>query len=83
MQPDEITFLSYGLIGYLLVPAVVLLMISLRKEIRYGGPIRGIFWFGVAMMTVCAVVILFVTLHRATTLEKRPVRVETRSSDRQ
>src|SRR5205085_854641 len=47
VQPDEITFLSYGLIGYLVAPVVVVLMISLRKEIHDGEPVRGVFWFGV------------------------------------
>ena len=64
MQPDGFTFLSYGLIGYLMAPVVVLLLISLDKESEYEQPVRGILWFAVAIMALCAVVILFTILHR-------------------
>ena len=71
---DALTLLSYALFGYL-TPVLVLVLVSLRKETRHEQPLRGILWFGVAMITLCAVVILFIWLHliwlhRATTLGK-------------
>jgi len=70
MEPHSLTLLSHGLIVYLLAPVIILLLVSVRKEGREGQPLKGILWFGVAMMALCAVVILFTTLHRATVLEK-------------
>jgi hypothetical protein len=70
MEPLALTLLSHGLIVYLLAPVIILLLVSVRKEGREGRPLKGILWFGVAMMALCAVVILFTTLHRATALGK-------------
>jgi len=70
MEPHALTLLSHGLIVYLLAPVIILLLVSVRKEARQGQPLKGILWFGVAMMALCAVVIFFTTLHRATALEK-------------
>ena len=70
MEPNALTLLSHGLIVYLLAPVIILLLVSIRKEAREGQPLKGILWFGVAMMALCAVVILFTTLHRATALGK-------------
>ena len=83
MQPDGFTFLSYGLIGYLMAPVVVLLLISLHNESDYEQPVRGILWFAVAIMALCAIVILFTILHRNTALEKVPDRIETLSRQAQ
>jgi len=66
MEPNALTFLSYGLIGYLKAPVIILLLISIYKEGRGKRPLKGILWLGAAMMAWCAVVILFTTLHRAT-----------------
>jgi hypothetical protein len=38
---NALTFLSYGLVGYLIAPIFVLLMISVHKESRHGRPLRG------------------------------------------
>jgi len=70
MGPDALTFLSYELIVYLVAPVIILLLISLDKERRGERPSKGILWFGAAMMALCAVVILFTALHRATVLGK-------------
>jgi len=51
---------------YLLAPVIILLLISIHKEGREQQLVRGILWFGAAMMASCAVVILVTTLHRAT-----------------
>ena len=63
MEPNALTFLSYGLIGYLIAiaPVIILLLISIYKEGRGKRPLKGILWFGVAMMAWCAVVILYET----------------------
>ena len=70
MGPDALTFLSYELIVYLIAPVIILLLISVHKERRGEQPLKGLLWFGAAMMALCAVVILFTTLHRATVLGK-------------
>ena len=70
MEADALTFLGYELIVYLVAPVIILLLVSIHKEGRGGQPLKGILWFGVAMMALCAVVILFATLHRATVLAK-------------
>jgi hypothetical protein len=73
---DALTLLSYGLVGFLIAPVLVLVLASLHKETRHGQPLRGILWFGVAMLALCAVIILFTTLHRATALHKAADRFE-------
>ena len=45
MQADALTFLSYGLIGYLLAPVITLLLISVHKEGRGEQPLKGILGF--------------------------------------
>jgi len=74
---DALTLLSYGLVGFLMAPVLVLFLASLHKEIRHQQPLRGIPRFGVAILALCAVIILFTTLHRATTLPKAADRFET------
>ena len=74
---DALTLLSYGLVGFLMAPVLVLVLASLHKEIRHQQPLRGILWLGVAMLALCAVIILFTTLHRASTLHKPADRFET------
>jgi len=66
-----------------MAPVVVLLLISLHKESDYEQPVRGILWFAVAIMALCAIVILFTILHRNTALEKVPDRIETLSRQAQ
>ena len=51
---DALTLLSYGLVGFLIAPVLVLLLASVHKEIRHEQPLRGILWFGVAMLALCA-----------------------------
>jgi hypothetical protein len=73
---DVLTLLSYGLVGFLSAPVAVFVLVSLHKEIYHGHSLKGLLWFGVAMMALCAVVILFVTLHRASTFHKAADRFE-------
>ena len=70
MEADALTFLSYELIVYLVAPVIILLLISVHKKRRGEQPLKGILWFGAAMMALCAVVILFTALHRATVIGK-------------
>jgi hypothetical protein len=83
---DVLTLLSYGVVGYLissdyqilpLAPIAVFISASVHKEIHHEQPLRCVLWFAVAMITLCAVVILFTGLHHATTLDRAAVRVET------
>ena len=70
MEPHSLTLLSHGLIVYLLAPVIILLLVSIHKESRELKRLKGILWFGAAMMALCAAVILFTTLHRGTALGK-------------
>ena len=79
MEADALTFLSYEVIVYLVAPVIILLLISVHKERRGEQPLKGLLWFGAAMMALCAIVILFTTLHRATVLGKTN-RIETAPS---
>ena len=72
---DVLTLLSYGLVGFLSAPIAVFISASVHKEIHHEQPLS-VLWFGVAMMALCAVVILFVTLHRASTFHKAADRFE-------
>jgi hypothetical protein len=74
---DALTLLSYGVVGYLIAPIAVFISASVHKEIHHEQPLRCVLWFAVAMITLCAVVILFTGLHHATTLDRAAVRVET------
>jgi hypothetical protein len=59
MQP-ELTFraLSLSLIVFLAVVLVVLSLVSMWKENRFGWPLRGIIWFTIAIAGSCAVIAL-------------------------
>ena len=74
---DALTLLSYGVVGYLIAPVLVLVFASLHKETRHGQPLRGILSFEVVMLALCAIIILFTTLHRAITFHKAADRIET------
>jgi peptidoglycan/LPS O-acetylase OafA/YrhL len=69
---DALTLLSYVMVGYVIAPVLILVLASLCKEIRHEQPLRSVLWFGVAMITLCVVVILFIGLHRATATLGKP-----------
>ncbi len=78
MQP-EVTFraLSHLLIVFLGVVLVILSLVSMWKENRFGWPLRGIIWFTVAIVGFCAAIaILAVYVQKARSLEKVSRRVE-------
>jgi hypothetical protein len=78
LQP-ELTFrsLSHLLIVFLGVILVVLSLVSMWKENRFGWPLRGIIWFTVAIIGSCAVIALLAGyVQKASLLEKVSRRVE-------
>jgi hypothetical protein len=74
---DALTVFSYGVVGYLVAPVLVWVLASLHKETRHGQPLRGILSFYVVMLALCAIIILFTTLHCAITFHKADDRIET------
>ena len=77
VQP-ELTFraLSLFLIAYLGLTCVVLSLVSISKENRFGSPLRGIIWFTVAIAGSCAVIALLAGyVQKARSLEKVSGRV--------
>jgi small-conductance mechanosensitive channel len=78
LQP-ELTFrtLSLLLIVFLATILVVLSLVSMWKENRFGWPLRGIIWFTVAIIGSCAVIALLAGyVQKARSLEKVTHRVE-------
>ena len=78
LQP-ELTFraLSLLLIVFLAVILVVLSLVSMWKENRFGWPLRGIIWFAVAIAGSCAVIALLAGyVQKTRSLEKVSDRVE-------
>lgn len=61
---DALTLLSYAVVGYLIVPMIVLLTFSINKDTRHDQTHRGIFWSPVAMIVFCTILILLITLYR-------------------
>ena len=57
---SELAFktISYGLVGLIWLTALALLWISMRKEARYGQPLRGILGLIVAALCLCAFIVL-------------------------
>ena len=82
MQP-ELTFraLSHLLIVLLGLILVLLSLVSMWKENRFGWPLRGIIWFTVAIIGSCAVIALLAGyVQKARSLEKISHRIEAVSS---
>ena len=78
MHP-ELTFraLSLFLIVFLGLTCIVLSLVSMWKENRFGWPLRGIIWFTVAIVGSCAVIALLAGyVQKARSLEKISHRVE-------
>jgi predicted ferric reductase len=83
VQP-ELTFraLSLLLIVFLGVILVVLSLVSMWKENRFGWPLRGTLWFTVAIIGSCAVIALLAGyVQKARSLEKVTRRVEAMTVD--
>jgi ABC-type transport system involved in multi-copper enzyme maturation permease subunit len=73
--PPELTIIavSLWLIVFLGLTAVVYLLVSIWKENGFGWPLRGIFWFTVAIIGSLAVIGLLAGYDQtASSLEKSP-----------
>ena len=77
MQPElTIIALSLWLIVFLGITCVVLSLVSISKENRFGSPLRGIIWFTVAIAGSCAVIALLAGyVQKARSLERVSHRV--------
>jgi hypothetical protein len=60
---------SYLLIGLLGVAVFAFSLVSMRKENQFGHPLRGIFWFTLAIVCICAVVLFADNLEKVRALE--------------
>jgi hypothetical protein len=70
--------ISHLLIVFLSVILVVLSLVSMWKENRFGWPLRGIIWFTVAIIGSCAVIALLAGyVQKTRSLEKVSHRVQT------
>jgi hypothetical protein len=78
VQPElTIIALSLWLIVFLGLTCVVLSLVSMWKENRFGWPLRGIIWFTVAIAGSCAVIALLARyVQKARSLEKVTHRAE-------
>jgi uncharacterized membrane protein len=79
LQPGlEFRALSLLLIILLPVILVVLSLVSMWKENRFGWPLRGVVWFYLVIVGSCAVIgLLAGYVQKARSLEKVTHRVET------
>ena len=78
MQP-ELTFRAFSLllIVFLALTCVVVSLVSMWKENRFGWPLRGIIWFTVAIIGSCAVIALLAGyVQKTKSLENVSRRVE-------
>ena len=71
-----ITALSYLLIGFLGVTGFVFSLLSMRKENQSGHPLRGIFWFTLAIVYLCVVLFFADNLEKVRALETISRRVQ-------
>ena len=77
MQPAlTIITLSLWLIVFLSVTCVVYALVSMWKENRFGWALRGIIWFTMAIICLCAIVFLGDHLEKTRALETISRRVE-------
>jgi len=78
VQPHlAIIALNLWLIVFLGVTCVVLSLVSMWKENRFGWPLRGIIWFYLAIIGSCAVIALLAGyVQKVKSLEKVSHRVE-------
>ena len=71
------TYLLLVLLGGMLI---VLSLVSMCKENHDGLPVHGIIWFTLAIVAVCAFLLLAAHLHNGKSLEKVSHRIEVISS---
>jgi hypothetical protein len=78
LRPEiTIIALSLWLIVFLSLTCVVLSLVSMWKENRFGWPLRGIIWFYLAIIGSCAAIALLAGYaQKARSIEKISHRVE-------
>ena len=76
MKELTITAASYLLIGLLRVTLFIFSLVSMRKENQFGHPLKGVFGFTLAIICLCAIVLLADYLEKARALETISRRVE-------
>jgi hypothetical protein len=69
MKELTITAASHLIMGILGLTVWVVSLVSMRKENQFGHPLRGIFWFTLAIVCLCAVVLFADNLERFRALE--------------
>jgi hypothetical protein len=70
------TAASYLLLGLLGVTGFVFSLVSMRKDKQFGHPARGIFWFILAMVCLCAMALFADYLEEVRALERISRRVQ-------
>jgi heme A synthase len=66
MQPElALKAISHTTIAIFLLTLLVLLLISLRKELSGEPPLRGIVYLGLGVISLCAFIALMTALYRA------------------
>jgi uncharacterized membrane protein len=81
---SELAFktISYGLVGLIWLTALALLWISMRKEARYGQPLRGVLGLIVAALCLCVFIVLVAAyLQKTRSLRKISHRIEAATFD--
>jgi hypothetical protein len=71
--------ISHTVIGLLLLTLLIVLLISLRRELTDGEPFHGIVHFGLSMIAICTLVALltaFVHARKAMALEAIGQRID-------
>jgi hypothetical protein len=76
---SELTFksISYGLVGLIWATALVLSLVSIRKENRYDQPLHGLFSFTLIVIGLCAFIALCSAYRTARSLQKVAPHVQT------
>jgi len=78
VQPDfALRALSYGVIGLLLITALALSLVSIRKEERYDEPLDGLFLSTLVVVGLCTFVALCSASQAARPIEKISPRMQT------
>ena len=71
LQPElTIIALSLWMIVFLGLTCVVYALISMRKENRFGWPLKGFIWFTFAIIVSCAIALLAGYVQKARSIEK-------------
>jgi hypothetical protein len=67
---------SYLFTGLLGVTLFVFSLVSMRKVNQFGHPLKGIFWFTLAVLCLCAMVLLAEYLEKARAFDRVSHRID-------